>query len=126
MIYKRDPEKPNQIFVFGSNLVGRHGLGAALDARMHWGAIPGMGIGKQGCSYAIPTKGAHLEILDLEVIESYVRLFIRYANENPHLEFLVTRVGCGLAGYKDEQIAPMFRDAPHNCVLPPEWEKFCA
>jgi len=126
MIYKRDPSKQNQIFVFGSNLKGRHGAGAALYAARNWGAAIGVGVGRTGNAYAIPTKGYDLEILDLDVIESYVMLFIRYANANPDLEFLVTRVGCGLAGYKDHEIAPMFEDVPHNCVMPPEWEKYLA
>lgn len=125
MIYKRDTNKPNQIFVFGSNLAGRHGAGAALDARLHWGAEIGHGIGLRGNSYAIPTKCHDLEILSLDAIDQSVDTFIRFAESNPELEFLVTRVGCGLAGHKDSEIAPMFKDAPPNCVLPPEWEKWC-
>jgi hypothetical protein len=125
MIYRRDTSKQNQVFVFGSNLAGIHGAGAAYDAFKKWGAVRGQGYGLQGNSFAIPTKGKELEILDLKDIENYVSMFIRFANERPELEFLVTRVGCGLAGYKDGDIAPMFKEAPHNCVLPPEWEKHC-
>jgi hypothetical protein len=109
------------IFVFGSNLAGRHGAGAALFARQHHGAIYGQGIGLQGNSYAIPTKGKNLRTLPLALIELYILTFIKFAIYHPHLTFEVTRIGCGLAGYKDEQIAPMFKDAPINCVLPEGW-----
>jgi hypothetical protein len=110
-------ERPT-IFVFGSNLAGRHGKGAALHARQHCGAIYGQGIGLQGNSYAIPTKDAHLRALPLERIRAYVEDFKSFATTNPDLKFEVTAIGCGLAGYKPEQIAPMFKDAPVNCVLP--------
>lgn len=106
------------IFVFGSNLAGRHGKGAALWARQHRGAIYGQGEGRQGNSYAIPTKDALLRTLTLEVIASYVAGFRCYARENPKLIFQLTPIGCGLAGYAPEQIAPMFRDAPANVALP--------
>ncbi len=109
------------IFVFGSNLAGRHGRGAAWYARKHHGAIPGVGEGIQGTSYAIPTKSATLQPLPLEEIEQYVQKFLKYAREHPQLLFQVTRVGCGLAGYQDAQIAPFFRDAPDNCMLPSGW-----
>jgi hypothetical protein len=126
VIYKRDPSKPNQIFVFGSNMAGRHGAGAALDAVKNWGARYGQAYGRQGRAFAIPTKGKDLETLDLKQIQGYINAFIDYADEREDLEFLVTRVGCGLAGYNDDQIGPMFRDAPHNCVVPTEWEKYLA
>ncbi len=106
------------IFVFGSNLAGRHGKGAALHALKHHGAIYGQWYGPQGDSFAIPTKGYALETLSLEDIGFYVRLFIRYAKEHPTLTFNVTRIGCGLAGYTDADIAPMFKHAPQNCKLP--------
>jgi len=109
------------VFVFGSNLAGRHGKGAAKFARDHHGAIPGRGAGRQGASYAIPTKDAHLKPLPLREIELHVALFIIYAREHPDLDFQVTAIGTGLAGYRHEQIAPMFADAPPNCTLPPEW-----
>lgn len=111
------------IFVFGSNLAGRHGKGAALYALEHKGAIYGRGVGPQGNSYAIPTKGMRLQVLPLETIQLYVNTFIEYAKHNPELEFEVTRIGCGLAGYKDEQIAPMFKNAPPNCHLPEGWRE---
>ena len=110
-----------RIFVFGSNLAGRHGLGAAQEARIHHGAVYGQGVGRQGESYAIPTKDAGLRPLRLAQIREHVRDFINYALDHPELEFQVTRIGCGLAGYTDEQIAPFFRDAPDNCELPAGW-----
>lgn len=110
------------IFVFGSNLAGRHGKGAALFAREHHGAQYGVGVGRTVNSYAIPTKGFNMRPLSLEQIYAHVQEFIRYAEVNPDLEFQVTRVGCGLAGYTDEQIGPMFITAPSNCHLPDEWK----
>jgi hypothetical protein len=109
------------IFVFGSNLAGRHGKGAALHARQHCGATYGKGEGRTGLSYAIPTKGYRLETLPLDRIDVGVRAFIAYAKEHPELTFEVTRIGCGLAGYVDAQIAPMFATAPPNCCLPAGW-----
>lgn len=109
------------VFVFGSNLAGRHGKGAALFAKRHHGAIYGQGVGRQGASYAIPTKDSCLRTLPLSTIEIYVQEFIRYAAANYQLCFNVTAIGCGLAGYKHSDIAPMFKNAPRNCVLPQEW-----
>ena len=110
------------IFVFGSNLAGRHGKGAALFAKQNYGAIYGQGMGLQGNSYAIPTKDLSLEPLPLEEIEFYVKQFIKFAKEHPEYIFNLTRIGCGLAGYKDSQIAPMFHTAPNNVNQPPEWK----
>ena len=109
------------IFVFGSNLAGRHGKGAALFAVEHFGAVYGQATGLQGSSYAIPTKNTKLEPLPLNLIEPWVLQFLRFARANPQLRFQVTAIGCGLAGYKPDQIAPMFLDAPENCELPPEF-----
>lgn len=111
------------IFVFGSNLGGRHGKGAALFARQHHGAEYGIGVGRQGNSYAIPTKDARLQPLFLARIASYVSDFLDYARAHPDLEFEVTRVGCGLAGYHETDIAPMFKCAPPNCHLPEGWRE---
>lgn len=111
----------DKIFVFGSNLAGRHGKGAALCAVREHGAAYGQGIGRQGNSYAIPTKDALLRTLPLSEIEKHARVFLDYALGHPELTFQVTRVGCGLAGYKDSDIAPMFKDAPLNCELPSGW-----
>jgi len=109
------------IFVFGSNLAGRHGAGAALAAFKEHGAEYGTGVGRTGNSYAIPTKDAKLRSLPLEIIAVHVSQFLVYAGRHPELEFQVTRVGCGLAGYTDAQISPMFKTATKNCVLPGEW-----
>lgn len=109
------------IFVFGSNLAGRHGKGAALAALREHGAIYGRGVGPQGFAYAIPTKDARLSTLPLEVIATHVAQFLRYAREHPALTFEVTAIGCGLAGYRPAQIAPFFRGAPSNCGLPGEF-----
>lgn len=112
------------IFVFGSNLAGRHGAGAALSARLHHGAIYGQGIGRQGNSYGIPTKDANIKTLPLKEIKEHVDMFIAYARRNQEETFQVTRIGCGLAGYKDHEIGPMFANAPLNCELPPEWNRY--
>jgi len=106
------------VFVFGSNLAGRHGKGAALYARQHHGAIYGQGAGLQGNSYAIPTKDRRIKTLPLDQIRPYVQEFLSFAAANPNMVFQVTPIGCGLAGYEPHQIAPMFRSAPPNCILP--------
>jgi hypothetical protein len=106
------------VFVFGSNLAGRHGKGAALWARQHRGAIYGQGVGRQGNAYAIPTKGHDLRVLPLSAIQPYVTAFLDYARQHPDTIFELTPIGCGLAGYHPEQIAPMFSDAPSNVQMP--------
>lgn len=119
-----------EVFVFGSNLAGRHGAGAALAAKQHHGAIYGIGVGLQGSSYAIPTKDGRPGNADLSkpeatlsliTIRNHVKVFIAFAEECPFIQFNVTRIGCGRAGYTDRDIAPMFKDAPSNCKLPVEW-----
>jgi hypothetical protein len=110
-------ETNRTIFVFGSNEAGRHGAGAAKCAKLHHGAVYGVGIGIQGDSYAIPTKDADLKPLPLPRIALYVRDFIEFARAHPNWTFTVTRVGCGLAGYTDSDIAPLFSGAPRNCHL---------
>ena len=117
----------SNIFVFGSNLAGRHGRGAAKHALSKCGAIYGQGKGLQGNSYAIPTKDEKLKSLSLTEIKKYVEEFIGFAKLNPENNFNVTRIGCGLAGYSDEDIAPLFKDSPSNCLLPIDpidWRKF--
>lgn len=109
------------VFVFGSNLAGRHGKGAALWAKQNRGAIYGQGEGYQGNSYAIPTKDERIATLPLFRIRNYVDRFKRFARENPHLTFQLTPIGCGLAGYTPDQIAPMFENAPANVILPAEF-----
>lgn len=113
----------NTIFVFGSNLAGRHGKGAALFARNNHGAQYGVGVGRTGHAYAIPTKDQHIRTLPLTAIELHVVDFLEYARNHPELQFLVTKIGCGLAGYQEYQIAPFFKDAPDNCQLPDNWRQ---
>jgi hypothetical protein len=110
-----------EIFVFGSNLAGRHGAGAALHAKRCFGAIYGRGVGLQGDSYAIPTKDENIRTLPLGAIHQYVDEFKEFARTHPDLEFHVTKVGCGLAGYSEVDIAPMFAGSPENCILPEGW-----
>ena len=113
------------IFVFGSNTAGRHGRGAAYTARIHHGAINGIGEGIQGRSYGIPTKDHHLKTLTLNVIRLYVDNFIIYSNIHQELGFKVTRVGCGYAGYGDMDMAPMFEEAnPNNVFFDSKWKKY--
>ena len=119
--WANNPDLSKMIFVFGSNIAGRHGKGAALDAMRHHGAQYGVGEGRTGSSYAIPTKDANIKTLPLHVIRNHVIVFLSYARVNSHLNFQVTRIGCGLAGYKDAEIAPMFEGPPENCYLPEEW-----
>ena len=103
--------KENCIFVFGSNLSGRHGKGAAKTA-LTWGAIWGRGAGIQGRTYGIPTKSHSVyKVLPLNEIQQHINLFIEYAKDFPNLTFLVTEIGCGYAGYKPKQIAPLFEGA---------------
>lgn len=114
-----------KIFVFGSNLLGRHGMGAALFAANNRGAKYGVGIGRTGNSYAIPTKGLRMEVLPLDIISEHVKQFIDYVIANPQLEFELTRVGCGLAGYKDHQIAPLFKGIPRkNVKIAESWKDY--
>ena len=107
--------KENEVFVFGSNLQGAHGGGAAALANMKFGAEWGVGVGMTGQCYAIPTMQG-----GVETIRPYVDEFIRYATAHPEKTFLVTRIGCGIAGFKDIEIAPLFRDALplENVTLP--------
>lgn len=109
------------IFVFGSNLAGRHGRGAASHALKHYGAVYGVGQGRTGNSYALPTKDAELRPLPLTEIRRHVARFIAYATQHPEQQFEVTSVGTGYAGYTPHQIAPMFEHAPANCQLSDEF-----
>lgn len=113
----------NQIFVFGSNREGRHGTGAAKLAFNHFGAKYGQASGLQGQSYAIVTKELRPSApsVTLEEVKRGVDTFLEFAKANPDKEFLVTRLGCGLAGFKDREIAELFADAPKNCSLPNKW-----
>jgi hypothetical protein len=109
---------PNEIFVFGSNESGIHGAGAAKLAFDKFGAVWGVGIGHEGKTYAIPTKDRNIKTMHLDVIYGYVKEFIKYAENNSDFIFLVTQIGCGLAGYHPKDIAPMFRYVPDNVILP--------
>lgn len=108
----------NEIFVFGSNLAGIHGAGAARLAFDRFGAIWGIGIGHQGKTYALPTKDKDIDTLPLTEIKKYVDQFLEYTEDHPEFTFLVTKVGCGLAGWSVEDIAPLFSEVPNNVVLP--------
>lgn len=110
--------QPGEIFVFGSNLQGMHGGGAARIAHRNFGAIMGQGVGLQGQCYAIPTMQG-----GVETIRPYVDEFIAFAKAHQELTFLVTRIGCGIAGFTDEEIAPLFTEAHNvgNIVLPEGW-----
>lgn len=111
------------VFVFGSNLAGRHGKGAALFALNARGAITGQGSGRMGQSYGIPTVGQIMRrSLPLEEIALHVETFVKYARACSDELFQVTPIGCGLAGYSPAEIAPMFADAPDNCVMPFEFK----
>lgn len=115
-------EDPSLIFVYGSNELGHHGAGAALHAYVRHGAKMGQGFGLAGRSFGVPTKGPNLKkALTLPTIQHYVRALNRFANHVPDRRFFVTRLGTGLAGYTDEQIAPFFEETPANCILPERW-----
>lgn len=126
--------KDNHIFIFGSNILGKHGAGAALFAKKYRGAIDGVGYGIAGHSFAIPTKGYSYNLrtkklyvgdtLPLEEIKSFVEGFLAYAKALPFVHFKITRLGTGLAGLKDEQIAPMFEKATPNCFFDEAWKKY--
>ena len=107
--------KADEVFVFGSNLAGMHGGGAAWVAFRKFGAVMGQGVGPQGQSYAIPTMQS-----GVDTIKPYVDAFIDYAKAHPESFFYVTRIGCGIAGFTDSEIAPLFRDAVgvDNICLP--------
>lgn len=115
----------SKIFVFGSNLGGIHGAGSAKAAMDKHGAKYGLGVGICGLSYAIPTKDSNIESLPLEVINLHVEQFIDYAGEHPNDDFNVVAIGCGLAGFTPEEIAPMFYGVPDNVHLPVEFIKIC-
>lgn len=110
-----DHLRDNEIFVFGSNLRGAHGGGAARQAYLSFGAVMGVGVGLQGHSYAIPTMQG-----GVATIAPYVDEFVRFAQSHPELTFFVTRIGCGIAGFRDDEIAPLFSIAldVDNILLP--------
>jgi protein-L-isoaspartate O-methyltransferase len=112
---------PRAVFVFGSNAAGVHGRGAAAFVARHYGAQAGVGEGLRGQSYALPTKRTWRDPLTWHEVEHAVARFLAFARSRPDLGFIVTRVGCGLAGYTDAQMAPLFASAPDNCALPIGW-----
>ena len=112
--------KPNEIFVFGSNLQGYHGGGAARLAMNQWGAVWGQGTGLQGQTYAIPTMQG-----GIGTIRPYIDQFIKFAQNDPEITFLVTEIGCGIAGFRPAEIAPLFKNAiniPHIWLPQRFWE----
>ena len=115
--------KDNEIFVFGSNLAGSHGGGAAWIAYKRFGAKWGQGVGLQGKSYGIPTMQG-----GVETIRPYVDKFIAFAKEHTEYKFLVTRIGCGIAGFTTYEIAPLFAKALdiENIILPKEFVNLCS
>lgn len=114
------PDNPD-VFVFGSNELGIHGAGAARYARIQLGAKQRVGLAKNERSYALPTCSEPGIPLSLAQVGVYVGLFIVCAKARPDLRFYVSPVGCGLAGYTEDEIAPLFKDAPENCELPEGW-----
>jgi hypothetical protein len=125
--FHKDGSSPEQgqVFVFGSNLSGIHGAGAARAAKDKYSAIWGVASGPTGNSYAIPTVKKNIAgPLSIEEIAGDVACFISYATDHPEAEFFITRIGCGLAGHRDQDIAPMFSSAPINCSLPDTWDQY--
>jgi hypothetical protein len=111
------------VFVFGSNLAGRHGKGAALFAKQNYGAEYGVGVGRTGNSYAVPTKDYVLKVLTLDAIGRHLADFITYAKEHPEDTFMLTPIGTGYAGYSREQIYSLLKqfDVPSNVLFTKEW-----
>lgn len=118
-----DHLEPNQIFVFGSNLAGDHAGGAARQARTDFGAVDGVGEGLTGYSYAFPTLDENFERLSHEVLIQSRDVFYRCANAHQHLQFLMTSVGTGIAGYQESSMKELFKDLPENVIAPKEWVK---
>lgn len=114
-----DPAR--DIFVFGSDLAGRHAEGDALIALRDHGAVYGRAVGLQGRSYAIPVRDENGKPLPVPVIARYVKAFLRFAEIHREMTFHVTRIGCGHGAHRNEDIAPLFAGATPNCRLPPGW-----
>lgn len=115
----------NVVFVFGSNLAGIHGAGAALYAKKYCGAKQGIGLGREGMSYAIPTKDKSIKTLPIDAIRPYVKSFLEYANNHSWEVFMVTPIGCGLAGYSVGDIKPLFFEhdvgVGYNVLFTKDW-----
>lgn len=121
-IHRPDDQR---VFVFGSNVLGIHGGGAAHYARKALGAQMGVGEGLTGRTYALPTCYRPGEPVTLQELEVYVANFLEFAAKNPDIRFFVSEVGCGIAGFTPDEVAPLFKDAPVNCDLPPGWTAEC-
>ena len=109
------------IYVFSSNLAGKHAKGKARIARVNFRAEFGVAEGRTSNAYAIPTHDKHLAALSIDSIDAAIEAFLRYAHENPKLNFFVTRIGCEDSPYGDEQIGQLFATASENCSLPRSW-----
>ena len=109
---------PNEVFVFGSNAEGHHGGGAALIAYRDFGAVWGEGHGHHGSTYAVDTMSG------LDVLAAEAREFVAYTIAHPELRFLLTPVGCGIAGYRPEQVAPLFAEVPSTVTVPQSFVPF--
>lgn len=123
-IKKPSDLEPNEIFVFGSNLAGRHGAGAAKFARDYLGANYGVSAGITGRCYALPTKDVYIQTLPIDHIQVNIELFVSIAMLFDAKTFYVTKVGCGLARYKDSEIAPLFKGSPSNCKFHLDWKEY--
>ncbi len=121
-IIKTLPE--DTVFVFGSNLAGTHQGGAAKTAHLFFGATKGVGRGWAGQSFAIPTMNEHLQQMPLSQIQHYIDDFKIYAKNHPKMKYFITSVGCGVAGYKVEEIAPMFKGIARNVIFPVSFRPF--
>lgn len=117
---KRPQLPKNLIFVFGSNLAGRHGKGAALTALNRYEAVLGQGCGLQGQSYGIPTKDEYLKTLPLDAIKPHIKTFVEFTKQTESFFFYLTPIGCGLAGYQPKDIAPLFKGVEY-CWIPDSW-----
>jgi hypothetical protein len=116
--------KGTEIFVFGSNESGIHGAGAARYAKINYGAIMGIGFGFSGTSFAIPTKDFHIETLPFDTVKKYIRAFIFQADFHPEWNYKVTRIGCGLAGFNDEEISPLFKNCGNHFSFDSFWKEW--
>jgi len=127
MKFHKDGEQAaaGEIFVFGSNLAGIHGAGAARAAYDHYGAVWGRGLGVFGLSYALPTKNHLIDSLHFECVKAFIEQFAYFSRSNYQTQkYFVTRVGCGLAGYQNSDIAPLFKGVADNCNMPIEWKEW--
>ncbi len=116
--------QPHSVFCFGSNSAGRHGKAAALDAKIYFGAVQGIGEGLQNQSYAIPTKDHNLTPLSIEAIGRAVERFLDFARSTPYTNYVITPIGTGLSRNSHEDIAQLFTELPFNCAVTQSWVLF--